>query len=81
MICAWKELTAILPPRLRQRMEPFSGQAQDIRLRLGAPAEVVTGEGSTFLEGNVTIEELNYVINTASRYSPWASSTISSKEC
>ena len=76
MICAWKELTAILPPRIRLQMEPFSGQAQDIRLRLGAPPEVVTGEGSTFLTGNVTAEELNFVVNTASRYSPWAAATI-----
>lgn len=77
MICAWKELVSILPQRLRPQTEPFSGQARDIRLRLGAPPEVVTGEGSKFLEGNVTIEELNFVINAASRYSPWAAATIS----
>ena len=77
MICAWKELTAIIPPRLRPQLEPFRGQAQDIRLRLDAPTEVVTGEGSSFLSGNVTGEELNYVINAASRYSPWAAATIS----
>ena len=58
-------------------MESFSGQAQEIRLRLGAPPEIVTGTGSTFLRGNMAAEDLNYVINSASRYSPWAASTIS----
>lgn len=77
MICAWKELASILPPRLRPETEPFNGQARDIRLRLGAPPEVVTGEGSRFLKGNVSSEELNFVINAASRYSPWAAATIS----
>lgn len=77
MICAWKELTAMIPSRIRPQLEPFSGQAQDIRMRLGAPTEVVTGEGSRFLSGNITAEELNFVINTTSRYSPWAASTIS----
>ena len=76
MICAWKELTSLLPPRLRQPVEPFRGQAQDIRLRLGAPPEVVTGESSTFLKGKVAREDLNFVINAASRYSPWAAATV-----
>lgn len=77
MICAWKELLGILPPGLRQELQPFSGQAQDIRLRLGGPPEVVTGESSTFLKGKVAREDLNFVINAASRYSPWAAATMS----
>jgi stage III sporulation protein AA len=77
MTCAWKELTGILPPRLREQAEAFSGQAQDIRLRLGGNPEVVTGEGTHFLIGNVTEEDLNFVVNTASRYSPWSAVTIS----
>lgn len=77
MICAWKELISILPPRLRPQAEPFSGQARDIRLRLGAVPEVVTGKESRYLTGDVTSEELNFVINAASRYSPWAAASVS----
>lgn len=77
MICAWKELLGILPPGLRPELQPFSGQAQDIRLRLGGPPEVVTGGGSSFLCGKITPDDLNYVINAASRYSPWAAATMS----
>lgn len=76
MICAWNELLSILPYHLRPQLKPYSGRAQDIRLRVGAPPEVVTGEGSTFLQGDITAEELHFVINTASKYSPWASCTI-----
>ena len=77
MKCAWKELMSILPPRLRPQLEPYSGQAQDIRLRLNGPPEVTRGQESLFLKGNVTADELNFVINAASRYSPWAAATIS----
>lgn len=76
MKCAWKELLAIVPAWLRPQLNPFSGQAQDIRLRLGAPPEVTTGEGSIFLTGDVTAEELTFVVNAASRYSPWAAATM-----
>ena len=76
MICAWKELMGILPARLRCRMEPYQEQAQEIRLRLGEPAEVVTGKGNFFPEENITEDELNFVINSASRYSPWNAATI-----
>jgi len=77
MICAWKELLSILPARIRPALEPYSGQARDIRLRLGQPPEVVLGDNSVILTGNVTRDELTFVVNGASRYSPWASSTIS----
>ena len=77
MKCAWKELLAILPSRLRPQLEPYSGQAKDIRLRVAAPPEVAIGEGSIFLSGKVTSQEIQYVINAASRYSPWAASTVS----
>lgn len=77
MICAWKELMGIMPPRLRPQLESFRGQAQDIRLRLDSPPEVVTGNGHQFLTGTVSAEELHFVVNAASRYSPWSASTIS----
>ena len=77
MKCAWKALTGILPSRLRPHLDPYEGQARDIRLRLGQPPEVVTGEGSFYLSEAVTQDDLNFIINAASRYSPWASATIS----
>lgn len=77
MICAWKELLSVLPLWMRREVDDCSETAQDIRLRLGAPPEVVCCENSNWLRGSVTSEDLNFVINAASRYSPWAAATIS----
>lgn len=74
MKCAWKELLAILPPRLRREIKDEG--IWEIRLRLGRPAELVGGLGSRWLEDLVIRDELNFVINTASRYSPWAAQTV-----
>lgn len=77
MICAWKELLSILPQWMRREVDTSSESAQDIRLRLGAPPEVVCREGSKWLSGTVTADDMNFVVNAASRYSPWATATMS----
>lgn len=77
MICAWKELLSILPQWMRREVDERCESAQDIRLRLGAPPEVVCREGSKWLNGTVAADDLNFVVNAASRYSPWAAATMS----
>lgn len=75
MKCAWKELLAILPPGLRGKMRP-GDDVWEIRLRLGSPVEL-TGPGkSRWLDYELGREDLNFVINTASRYSPWTAQTM-----
>lgn len=77
MTCAWKELLAILPTRMRREVDYLGKETmQELRLRINAPPELVLGSGSKWLTGSVTREELNFVVNTASRYSPWAASTM-----
>ena len=68
-----KELQAILPPRLRHVVEE---SLWEIRLRLGRPTELVDSRGSRWLGDCTTGAELNQVVNTASRYSPWAVQTM-----
>lgn len=76
MMCAWNQLLSILPPRLRRDVDRLGKEsAQALRLRMGAPPELVLGEKSLWLSGNITRDELNFVINTASRYSPWSAAT------
>lgn len=76
MMCAWKELLAILPPRLRFDVDKQGREAlQELRLRINAPPELVLTGKVCWLSGNVTQDELNFIVNTASRYSPWAAST------
>lgn len=77
MICAWKELLSILPQRLRRDVDNLGKESlEELRLRMGAPPELVAGKESRWLPGNVTREELSFVVNAASRYSPWAASTM-----
>lgn len=76
MKIAEKELLAILPPWLRRQIDPET--LWEIRLRLGKPTELVSARGNHWLEDPVTRDDLNFVVNTASRYSPWANQTVAS---
>lgn len=78
MMCAWKELLSILPYRIRNDVDGLGKESlQELRLRINAPPELLLDSGSRWLSENITREDLNYVVNTASRYSPWSASTIS----
>ena len=79
MICAWKQLLTVLPPEIGSQVDRVGRETmQELRLRLDAPPEMVTCSGSIWLKGTVKKEDLNYVVNSASRYSPWCASTMSS---
>ena len=78
MKCAWKELLAILPLWCRQDVDELGRDTlQELRLRLGSVPELVRSNGEVKLKRPVTAEDLSYVVNTASRYSPWAAATAS----
>lgn len=79
MRCAWKELLSILPIWLRQELGPVEkDMLQEIRLRMNAPPELILSGNSRWLSRNITLDDLNFCINAASRYSPWAASTSAS---
>ena len=76
MNCAWKELISILPLWCRPEVDELGRDTlQELRLRLGAVPELVRSNGSIRLKHAVTADDLSYIVNTASRYSPWASAT------
>lgn len=78
MKCAWKELLSILPPRLRDEMDKSGGQIpEEIRLRVNHPIELIVNGKSRILTMNGTFQDIQFVVNTASRYSPWAASSVS----
>ena len=68
------ELLALLPRRMRgEHYEDVS----EVRLRLGqAPRLMVVGRWRD-LEGRVGDEDLRFVLNAASRYSPWTAGSLS----
>lgn len=77
MTCAWKELLGILPQRIATQVLSNETELQEIRLRLNRPPEYVLPCECRYGTGGVTQDELNYCVNAASRYSPWAASTLS----
>lgn len=77
MKCAWRELLSVLPLWLRTDVDRLGQMdAQEIRLRLGQSPCLVCKNENHYLHGNVTQDDLQFVVNTASQYSPWASQTV-----
>ena len=73
MICAWKELLSILPSWLSQELDKCCHETlQELRLRLDMPPQLIHKDTSQWLDRPVSSNDLNFCINTASRYSPWA---------
>lgn len=79
MTCAWKEFLAILPAWMTADVDNLGNKTlQELRLRAGFPPELVLTDGKFTLQRRVRSEELNYIINLASKYSPWAAQTLAS---
>ena len=73
MNCAWKELMAILPSWLSQQVDNRNQNTlQELRLRLNQPPQLICKDQTFWLSRDVTVDDLNFCINTASRYSPWS---------
>ena len=71
MICAWKQLLSVLPHEIGAQVDSVGRDTmQELRLRLNAQPEIVSAAGSVWLKQTVRQEDLNYVVNAASRYSP-----------
>lgn len=77
MKCAWDMLLSILPMSIRETVDRLGRESlQEIRLRLGGNVILVRRNGNITLPMMVSREQLDYVINAASRYSPWSASTM-----
>lgn len=78
MKCAWNALLSILPPRLRREVDNLGRDSlEELHLRLDQPVELILGGFSYLLKTEATPEDIQHVVNTASRYSPWAASSAS----
>jgi len=77
MKCAWEAFLMLLPQRMRQEVDKLGRTAlEEIRLRAGKPVELILGGRSMVIAHIAEQEDLKFVVNVASRYSPWAASTI-----
>lgn len=78
MKCAWKELLSIFPTQYQGMVSGYETSGlQEIRLRLHNEPELVLMNRRVRLKKEVSSEDLSYVVNVASRYSPWLASTSS----
>lgn len=72
MTCAWKEFLAVLPVWMRKDVDNLGVDSlQELRLRINSPPELVLSEKCLWLNHIVTEEDLRFIINAASQYSPW----------
>lgn len=78
MRCAWQAYLNILPHWMRSDVDIHGRKTlQELRLRIGLPPALICNNGNTLLKQNVKYEDLQFVINCASQYSPWLSATLS----
>lgn len=78
MRCQWQEVLRVIPPWMREDVDRLGKKRlQELRLRLGQRPELRMGQSNVFLNVIVRQEDINYVVNTGSQYSPWAAATIS----
>ena len=76
MICPWKELISILPQWLAYEVDKHRDDTlQELRLRVGQPPQLIGKDQVWWLNRKITISDLNFCVNTASRYSPWTAQT------
>jgi stage III sporulation protein AA len=59
----------------RQVDEQGRDTAQEIRLRIDLPPEIRCSKNSVWLKQTISQEDLQFVINAASKYSPWSAAT------
>lgn len=71
MNCAWQAYINILPPWLKEEADKQRNTLLETRLRLNRETELVTSAESIWYDRKATSEDLNYCINSATKYSPW----------
>ncbi len=77
MRCAWDAYLRLIPVHFRKFVDMYGRETLlELRLRLGKKPELITVTGSIFGDTCIKKEDLSFTINTASQYSPWASTTI-----
>lgn len=77
MDCQWSAVINILPPWMREQVDELGKNTlQEIRLRITYPPELICKNNRHILQRLVQKEDLEFVVNTASRYSPWAAQTV-----
>ena len=76
MNCAWSELLKIMPESLRRQVDMLEKEMlQEVRLRVHQQPVFICAKRTMSAGGPISTADLSYIINAASRYSPWAAAS------
>ncbi len=79
MKCAWNALLGLLPQGYKSIVDNLGRETlQELRLRNGLPPLLVKSNGCEELPFTVKSADIQFVINAASRYSPWTAESAAS---
>ena len=79
MKCAWQAYLNLLPIWMRNDVDKQGRDTLlELRLRLHKPATLITTAGVLDLNRSVSISDIQFCINMASKYSPWNATSICS---
>ena len=77
MKCAWQAFLNLLPHWMRQEVDQhWKETLQELHMRIGRNPEICAKSGRQKLQMYVSKEDVSFVINAASEYSPWAAKTL-----
>ncbi len=77
MKCVWQAYLNLLPHCIRQEVDILGKEdLQELRLRIGLLPELIFQDKTKRLSVPTTSDDIAFVINAASEYSPWSASTI-----
>lgn len=78
MNCAWEALLSLLPRPLAREVDNLGREGlQELRLRQDMPPELNFGSRQIYLKRHTTREDISFLLNAASQYSPWQAQTLS----
>lgn len=76
MGCAWQAYLNLLPPWIRSEVDKFGMETlEEIRLRVGLHPYIMRSNSISDIQGIVSEDDLQFVINIATNYSPWTTPT------
>ena len=77
MKCAWQAYINLLPHWMRPTVDAIGkDKLEELRIRIGQPPQMQFNGASESIMGEVTTQDIAFVINAASSYSPWTATTI-----
>ncbi len=78
MKCAWQAYLKLIPQRMRQEIDQIGKEGlQELRLRTGLDAELIFQAETRRIPFKTTHDDIVFVVNAASQYSPWAAASVS----